>query len=295
MKLDDIFALECDVVSPCALGSAMNDEERSAPQGEDRRPARRTTSWPSRATETTSTPGILRARLRHQRRRLVNVAQEVLGYDAEKSRTKTLEIYDTIFDIAERSAPRSADVQGRRHHGRREAGAGGEEVGAGTASAPIARSKSASPNAGARPGELGVDRAGEDARREAGADRSDGARGGEVKKARLVIGLRAEERVRNVGRLARGHPRLVEGRVPRRDHDVVVEREDHSEMRGVVRGVVNRVERAADRRSFRRRGARKTESCGDMMRSKSRRDRVGTPGQVVLLIGRARSGRTPRL
>ena len=35
---------------------------------------------------------------------LINVAQEVLGYDAEKSRVKTLKIYDTIFDIAERGA-----------------------------------------------------------------------------------------------------------------------------------------------------------------------------------------------
>ena len=35
---------------------------------------------------------------------LVNVAQEVLGYDADKSRAKTMEIFDTIHEIAERSA-----------------------------------------------------------------------------------------------------------------------------------------------------------------------------------------------
>ena len=35
---------------------------------------------------------------------LVNVAQEVLGYDAKAAREKTLRIYDTILDIAERSA-----------------------------------------------------------------------------------------------------------------------------------------------------------------------------------------------
>ena len=39
---------------------------------------------------------------------LVNVAQEVVGYDADKSREKTLKIYDTIFDIAERSKRLSA-------------------------------------------------------------------------------------------------------------------------------------------------------------------------------------------
>ena len=34
---------------------------------------------------------------------LVNVAQEVLGYDAVKARAKTMEIYETIFEIADRS------------------------------------------------------------------------------------------------------------------------------------------------------------------------------------------------
>ena len=34
---------------------------------------------------------------------LVNVAQEVLGYNASLAREKTLKIYDTIYDIAERS------------------------------------------------------------------------------------------------------------------------------------------------------------------------------------------------
>ena len=34
---------------------------------------------------------------------LVNVAQEVKGYDANASRAKTLEIYNTIWDICERS------------------------------------------------------------------------------------------------------------------------------------------------------------------------------------------------
>jgi leucine dehydrogenase len=34
---------------------------------------------------------------------LVNVAQEVLGYNEQASREKTMKIYDTIWDIAERS------------------------------------------------------------------------------------------------------------------------------------------------------------------------------------------------
>jgi leucine dehydrogenase len=35
---------------------------------------------------------------------LINVAQEVNGYDPKAAREKTLKIYDTILDIAERSA-----------------------------------------------------------------------------------------------------------------------------------------------------------------------------------------------
>ena len=34
---------------------------------------------------------------------LVNVASEVEGYDEEKSRAKTMKIYDTIYEIAERA------------------------------------------------------------------------------------------------------------------------------------------------------------------------------------------------
>ena len=45
-----------------------------------------------------------------------------MGYDAKIARDKTLKIYDTICDICERSKKaQRADVQGRRHHGRREA------------------------------------------------------------------------------------------------------------------------------------------------------------------------------
>src|SRR4029078_5125337 len=39
---------------------------------------------------------------------LVNVAQEVLGYDAGKAREKTLEIYNTIYEIADRSTKTGA-------------------------------------------------------------------------------------------------------------------------------------------------------------------------------------------
>jgi leucine dehydrogenase len=34
---------------------------------------------------------------------LINVATEIDGYDADKSRAKVMKIYDTIFEIAERA------------------------------------------------------------------------------------------------------------------------------------------------------------------------------------------------
>jgi len=97
------LALDCDVVSPCALGSAMNDQ--SIPRIKAKivagaaKPARR-----ARHGTTCTRADPVRARLRDQRRRPRQRGAEVVGYDAEKSRAKTLKIYDTILDIAERSA-----------------------------------------------------------------------------------------------------------------------------------------------------------------------------------------------
>jgi leucine dehydrogenase len=105
VPLGDIFALDCDVVAPCALGSALNDQsiprlrarivagaannQLAEPQHGDDLHARGILYAPDYAINAGG---------------LVNVAQEVLGYDAETSRAKTMKIYDTILDIAERSA-----------------------------------------------------------------------------------------------------------------------------------------------------------------------------------------------
>jgi len=109
VPLEHIFDIECDVIAPCALGSALNDttipklkativagaanNQLSEPRHGDDLHARGILYAPDYAINAGG---------------LINVAQEVTGYDAEASRAKTLKIYDTIFDIAERSAKNHA-------------------------------------------------------------------------------------------------------------------------------------------------------------------------------------------
>ena len=105
VPLDHIFDIACDVIAPCALGSALNDQSI---------PKLKATIVAGAANNQLSEPrhgddlharGILYAPdYAINAGGLVNVAQEVLGYDAKASRAKTLKIYDTIYDIAERSA-----------------------------------------------------------------------------------------------------------------------------------------------------------------------------------------------
>ncbi len=104
VPLGDIFSIACDVFAPCALGSALNDatipklkativagaanNQLAEPRNGDDLHARAILYAPDYAINAGG---------------LVNVAAEVTGYDAKKSREKTLTIYDTILDIAERS------------------------------------------------------------------------------------------------------------------------------------------------------------------------------------------------
>src|SRR5581483_991408 len=100
----DIIAIPCDVYAPCALGSALND--RSIPR-------LRATIVAGAANNQLAEPrngddlharGILYAPdYAINAGGLVNVAQEVKGYDAKAAREKTLKIFDTIWEISERS------------------------------------------------------------------------------------------------------------------------------------------------------------------------------------------------
>ncbi len=104
VPLDKIFAIECDVVAPCALGSAMNDTTIPQIKAKIVAGAANNQLAEPRHGDDLHARGILYAPdYAINAGGLVNVAQEVLGYDAQKSRDKTLKIYDTILDIAERS------------------------------------------------------------------------------------------------------------------------------------------------------------------------------------------------
>jgi leucine dehydrogenase len=105
VPLEDIFDVKCDVFAPCALGSALNDQTiprlncrvvagaannqlAEARHGEDLR-QRGICYAPDYAINAGG---------------LINVAQEVAGYDEKVVRERTERIYHTILEILERAA-----------------------------------------------------------------------------------------------------------------------------------------------------------------------------------------------
>jgi leucine dehydrogenase len=105
VSLDKIFESECDVLAPCALGSALNDSTIPRIKARIVAGAANNQLAQPRHGDDLHARGILYAPdYAINAGGLVNVAQEVLGYDAQKSREKTLKIYDTIYEIADRSS-----------------------------------------------------------------------------------------------------------------------------------------------------------------------------------------------
>ena len=105
VPLDKIFETPCDVIAPCALGSALNDTTIPRIVAKIVAGAANNQLAQPRHGDDLHARGILYAPdYAINAGGLVNVAQEVLGYDAQKSRKKTLEIYDTILEIADRSS-----------------------------------------------------------------------------------------------------------------------------------------------------------------------------------------------
>src|SRR5262249_21460648 len=104
VPLDRIFDVECHVLAPCALGSALNDQ--SIPRIKAAIIAGRpnTQRAEPRHGDDVNARGILYAPdYAINAGGLINVAQEVIGYDADKARARVMNIYDTIYEIAERS------------------------------------------------------------------------------------------------------------------------------------------------------------------------------------------------
>jgi leucine dehydrogenase len=105
VPLDKIFEVECDVIAPCALGSALNDTSIPRIKAKIVAGAANNQLAQPRHGDDLHARGILYAPdYAINAGGLVNVAQEVLGYDAQKSRGNTMKIYDTIYEIADRSS-----------------------------------------------------------------------------------------------------------------------------------------------------------------------------------------------
>jgi leucine dehydrogenase len=104
VPLDRIFEIECDVLAPCALGSALNDQTIPRIRAAIVAGAANNQLAEPRHGEDVNARGILYAPdYAINAGGLINVAAEVAGYDADKARARTLKIYDTIYEIAERS------------------------------------------------------------------------------------------------------------------------------------------------------------------------------------------------
>jgi leucine dehydrogenase len=105
VPLDRIFDVPCEVVAPCALGSALNDESIPRLKAKIVAGAANNQLAEPRHGDDLHARGILYAPdYAINAGGLINVAQEVTGYDAALARAKTMKIYDTIQDIAARSA-----------------------------------------------------------------------------------------------------------------------------------------------------------------------------------------------
>jgi len=101
----EIHKVACDVYAPCALGGALND--RTIPQLRCKIVAGAANN--QLASDDNGVMlharGILYAPdYAINAGGLINVAQEVAGYDASVARARTLKIYDTLREISERAA-----------------------------------------------------------------------------------------------------------------------------------------------------------------------------------------------
>jgi leucine dehydrogenase len=104
VPLDAIFGIECDVFAPCALGSALNDDTIPRLACDIVAGAANNQLAEPRHGEDLMQRGILYAPdYAINAGGLVNVAAEVAGYDEALARERTLAIYDTILEIAERA------------------------------------------------------------------------------------------------------------------------------------------------------------------------------------------------
>jgi leucine dehydrogenase len=104
VPLERIFDAECDVLAPCALGSALNDTTVPKLKCLIVAGAANNQLAEPRHGDDLMQRGILYAPdYAINAGGLINVAGEIDGYDEQKVRAEVMKIYDTIYEIAERA------------------------------------------------------------------------------------------------------------------------------------------------------------------------------------------------
>jgi leucine dehydrogenase len=104
VTIDNVAKVPCDVFAPCALGAGINDTTVPHLQTQIVAGAANNQLAEPRHGDDLYARGILYAPdYAINAGGLVNVAQEVKGYDAKLARDRTMQIYDTIWEICDRS------------------------------------------------------------------------------------------------------------------------------------------------------------------------------------------------
>jgi leucine dehydrogenase len=104
VPIESIFDIECDIIAPCALGSALNDETVPRLRCKIVAGAANNQLAEPRHGDALFQRGILYAPdYAINAGGLINVAQEVKGYDPKEAERRTMNIFDTILEISERS------------------------------------------------------------------------------------------------------------------------------------------------------------------------------------------------
>ncbi|MBV8756487.1 MAG: leucine dehydrogenase, partial [Deltaproteobacteria bacterium] len=109
VDINDVAKVHCDVFAPCALGAGLNDDTIPHLHARIVAGAANNQLAEPRHGDDLHARGILYAPdYAINAGGLVNVAQEVKGYDANVSRERTMKIFDTMWEIFERSKKLSA-------------------------------------------------------------------------------------------------------------------------------------------------------------------------------------------
>ncbi len=104
VNIDDVAKVDCEVFAPCALGAGINDDTVPHLKASIVAGAANNQLAEPRHGDDLHARGILYAPdYAINAGGLVNVAQEVKGYDPKAARDRTMQIFDTIYEICDRS------------------------------------------------------------------------------------------------------------------------------------------------------------------------------------------------